>query len=178
MNIFFFTFLSLTLFIFQTVILPSFSWFNQCFDLLIILVLYLSLISNRSSILFAIIFIGAVMDSISGVPFFYHILSYLWIYIIVLLVKQLLFQRSLVFILIISIVSVLIQHGLLLLSIFIQQGQNAIIGFDYGLMVRQMFWGLIIIPPCIWFVNVCRQHWNYVAKMMKKEFIRQYKGEL
>ncbi len=178
MNIFFFTLLTLILFILQTVIIPSFFWFSQCFDLLIIVVLYLSLISNRHSILFALLFIGSIMDSTSGAPFFYHIFSYLWIYIIVQVVKQLLFQRSLIFVLIISVVSVLIQQGLLLLSIFLQQGNDAITGFDYGVLIRQAFWGLVFIPPSIWFVNICRQNWNYFSRKMKKQLIQTYRGEL
>ncbi len=178
MNIFFFIILTLTLFILQTVILPSFSWFYQCFDLLIIVVLYISLISRRHSVMFAIVFIGALMDSTSGVPFFLHIFSYLWIYLIVQLVKQLLFQRSLVFILIISVVSVVIQQGLVLLSIFIQQGSQAFMDFNFGLLIRQAFWGLLIIGPAVWLVNIGRINWLIASRILKKQMIRKYKGEL
>ena len=122
MNIFFFISLTLILFVFQTLILPSFSWFSHSFDLLIIEVLYLSLFSKRSSVIIAIILIGALMDSASGVPFFFYIFSYLWIYIVVQLVSQFLFQRSVLFVMVISMVSVMVQQCLLLLTVFIQQG--------------------------------------------------------
>lgn len=178
MNIFFFIILTLFLFILQTVILPTFSWFPQCFDLLIIVILYISLITNRHSVLFAVVFIGAVMDSTSGVPFFLHIFSYLWIYIIVQLVKQLLFQHSLVFILVISVVSVLIQQGLVLLSIFVRQGPDAFIGFNYGLLIRQAFWGLLFIGPSIWLINTARVNWIFTARAVKKQLVRKYRGEL
>lgn len=178
MNIFFFTILILVFFVFQTVILPSFSGFPQCFDLLIIVVLYLSLIAERHAVLLAIIAVGAVMDSTSGVPFFFHIFSYLWIYFIVQIVKQLLFQHSIVFVLIISIVSVLIQHGLLLLSVFVRQGTGAIVAFDFGLLIRQAFWGFVIIPPSIWLINICRLSCVDAAQMFKKQLVRKYKGEL
>ena len=124
MNVLFFIIFTLFLIVLQTIVLPSFPWFAQCFDLLIIDILFLSLISSHYSIIAAIVVIGCIMDSVSGVPFFYHIFSYLWIYIIVQIVKQLLFQRSIMFILIISIVSILIQHVLLLLSVFVNQGSN------------------------------------------------------
>lgn len=178
MNIFFFTILTLFLFIVQTIILPSFSWFSHCFDLLIIVVLCISLISDRHSVLFAIVFIGAIMDSTSGVPFFLYIFSYVWIYIVVQLAKQLLFQRSMVLILILSLVSVLIQQGLILLSIFIQQGTQALLVFNYGLLIRQSFWAVLFIGPGIWLVDTLRIYWIFTVKTVKKQMIRKYKGEL
>ena len=178
MNILFFIILILTLFVSQTILFPSFTWFSQCFDLLIIVVLYLSLISRRHLVVLPIMLIGAVMDSTSGVPFFLHIFSYLWIYLIVQLVKQLLFQRSLIFLLIISIVSVATQQVLIILSIFIQRGPVAMLELNYGLMIRQIFWGLVIIGPSVWFVNIARTHWLSLTSELKKQMIRSYRGEL
>lgn len=176
MNVIFFIIFTLFLIILQTVVLPSFSWFAQCFDLLIIDILFLSLISSHYSIVAAIIMIGCIMDSISGVPFCYHVFSYLWIYIIVFIVKQLLFKQSIIFILIISIVSVSIQHILLLFSVFVLQGHNTILSFDFGLLIRQAFWGFVFIPPSIWLVNVFWKKWIFVTKSMKKQMAQKYKG--
>lgn len=175
-NVLFITFLTLSLVLFQTVILPSFSWFSQCFDLMIMNILFLSLVYSHYAVILAIIFIGAIMDSISGVPFFYHIFSYLWIYLIVQLFKQLVFQRSVVFIIIISLVSVLIQHGLLLFSVFIQQGKYALGQMDLPLMAKQLIWGGILIPPGVWLINILGQNWMYMAKTLKKQFARKDRG--
>jgi len=116
----------------------------------------------------AIIIIGCIMDSISGVPFSYHIFSYLWIYIIVQIVKQLVFQRSTIFIFIISIVSISIQHGFLLFSIFVHQGVNPILELNFGLLMMQMFWGAIFIPTGIWLINVFWQNWILKTKFLQK----------
>lgn len=124
MNAVFFIGLTLFLIVLQTIVLPSFSWFVQCFDLLIIVVLFLSLISSHFSMVFAIVMIGSVMDSISGVPFCFYTFSYLWSYIIVHLAKQMLFKQSIIFILIVSLLSVVIQQGLLLLSVFVSHGSS------------------------------------------------------
>ena len=172
MNVLFFILLTLFLIVMQTVILPSFSWFAQCFDLLIIDILFLSLISSHYSMVFVIIIIGCIMDSISGVPFCYHIFSYLWIYIIVQIARQLLFQRSIVFIFIISIVSVFIQHSLLLFSVFANQGGNIIWEFNSGLLIRQLFWGFIFIPPGIWLVNVFWQNWIFITKFLRNRLLK------
>lgn len=165
MNTIFFIILTLFLIALQTVVLPSFSWFDQCFDLVIIDILFLSLISSHYSIAVAIIMIGCIMDSISGAPFFYHVFSYLWIYIIVFMVKQLLFKQSIIFIFIISLVSVFIQHVLLLFSIFVLQGLDTVLSFDFGLLIRQAFWGVVFIPIGIWLVKVFRQIWILVTKV-------------
>ncbi len=176
MTTLFFIILTLFLIVMQTIILPSFSWFVQCFDLLIINVLFLSLISSHFSMIAAIIIIGCIMDSISGVPFCFHIFSYLWIYIIVHLVKQFFFKRSIIFILIISIVSVVIQHGLLLFSVFVNQGGKTVLEFDFTLLIRQVFWGLVFIPPGIWLVNVLWQNWVFITKLMRKRMAQKYRS--
>ncbi|MCK4767160.1 MAG: hypothetical protein KAS28_02155 [Desulfobacula sp.] len=178
MNILFFIIFTFFLIIVQTVILPSFPWFVQCFDLLIIDILFLSLISSHHSVVFAIIVIGCIMDSISGVPFCYHIFSYLWIYIIVYSVKQLLFQKSIIFIFIISFLSVFIQQGLLLFSVFVKQGSNTIWTFDFSLLIRQTFWGFIFIPPGIWLVNVCWQNWIFITKFLRNRWLKNTEGRI
>jgi hypothetical protein len=172
MNVIFFIFLTLFLIVIQTVILPSFSFFAQSFDLLIIAVLFLSLISTHYSTIFVIIIIGCIMDSMSGVPFCHHIFSYLWIYIIVFLAKQLLFKQSVIFLLIISMISILIQHGLLLFSVLITRGDHMILNLNLGLMIRQIFWGLVLIPPAIWLVNVFWQNWKFVTKSWQKKIAK------
>jgi len=178
MNALFFIILTIFLIVLQTIVLPSFSWFAQCFDLLIIDILFLSLISSHYSMIAAVIIIGCIMDSISGVPFCYHIFSYLWIYIIVYLVKQLLFQKSIIFIFIISLVSVFIQQGLLLFSVFVNQGSNTIWTFDFGLLIRQAFWGFVFIPPGIWLVNVCWQNWIFITKFLRNRWRKNTEGRI
>ena len=174
MNIFFFISLTLILFVLQTLILPSFSWFSNAFDLMIIEVLYLSLFSKRSSVILIIILIGALMDSASGVPFFFYIFSYSWIFIVVQLVSQFLFQRSVLFVMVISMVSVMVQQCLLLLTIFIQQGGAAVTGFDYGILIRQIFWGLILIPSGIWLIHLIRAKGLKRADTIKEQLDKKY----
>nr|NJM02321.1 hypothetical protein [Desulfobacula sp.] len=160
----------------QTVILPSFSFFSDRFDLLIIAALFLSLIATHHSMVIALIVIGCMMDSISGVPFFFHIFSYVFIYLIVHLVKRLIFKQSITFLLIISFLAVLIQHGLLFFSIFVRQEAGAIPRFDFFLLAKQVFWGLVVIPPCISLLHMYRKNWLVMAKKMKKHMAETYRG--
>ena len=173
MNVFFSLIVTLFLIVIQTVILPSFSWFTQSFDLMIINVLFLCLTFSHYSVIFGIILIGCIMDSLSGTPFGFHLFSYIWIYIIVNLGKQMLFTQSIVFILIVSLAAVIIQHGLLLFYVYVNHGQAAILAFDFGLLIRQAFWGMGFISPGIWFANVCRQNWIFLARFLQKKMIHR-----
>jgi len=172
MNVLFCLIVTLLLIVIQTVILPSFSWFTQSFDLLIIDVLFLCLVFSHYSIIFSIIIIGCIMDSISGSPLGFHLFSYVWIYIIVHLGKQTLFKQSIIFILIVSLTAVIIQHGLLLFYVYVNHGETAILEFDFSLLMRQAFWGVVFISPGIWFINVCHQNWIFLVKLLQKKMIQ------
>jgi hypothetical protein len=176
MNILFFVILTLSLIIFQTVIFPSFFWFSQCFDLMIMNIIFLSLVYSHYAVILTIILIGGIMDSISGVAFFHHIFSYLWIYLIVQLFKQFVFQRSVIFILIISLASVLIQQGLILFSVFIEQGRDVIWQKEFTLMLWQLVWGGVFIPPGVWMISQFHRHWIYLVKMLRKQFTHKFRG--
>ncbi len=168
--------LTFLLIILQSTVFPYFLWFDQCFDLLIIDILFLSLIASRHSMIFAIIAVGCAMDSISGVPFYYHVFSYLWIYIMVNIVRQLFFDQRVLFILIISFISVIIQHVLLLFSIFINNGNDFSLEFDFNLLIKQTLWGFIFIPLSIWIINIFWLRWKYMTKLMRKRLIQKQKG--
>ncbi len=176
MNAVFLTLIVFFLTVMQTVVLPNFSFFSDFFDLLIIAALFLSLISTHHSMIIALVVIGCIMDSISGVPFFFHIFSYVSIYLIVHLVKRLIFKQSSIFLMIISIMAVLIQHTLLLFSIFVRQEPGTVFRFDFYLLARQVFWGLVLIPPCISILHICQKNWVMIIKRMKRQMTETYRG--
>ena len=168
MNGFYLFIITLVFIVFQTVVLPCFSWFSQSFDLTIMLVLFLSLNFSHYAVVMAIVCIGGIMDSLSGGPFFLYTFSYLWIFMIVQLVKQFVFQTSGLFILVISMVSVVIQQALGVFSVFIQQGEGTVWQMDFTLMIRQVIWGTVLIPPGVWIISVCYENWRHMVRMLKK----------
>ncbi|OGR50794.1 MAG: hypothetical protein A3J80_06400, partial [Desulfobacula sp. RIFOXYB2_FULL_45_6] len=135
-----------------------------------------SLIATRHYMLIALILIGCIMDSISGVPFFFHIFSYVSIYLIVYLVKRLIFKQSIIFLMIISLMAVLIQHALLLFSIFVRQEADTVLGFDFFLLATQALWGLVLIPPCISILHTCHWKWMSFTKKMMRQTAGTYRG--
>lgn len=169
MNSLFSILLIFSLTILQAVILPSFPGFSNCFDLLIIAALFLSLISTHHGMIIALGLIGCMMDSISNVPFFFHVFSYISVYMIVHLVKRLIFKQSVFFLMIISFLGVMIQHVLIIFSIFVRQDIGRALHFDYSLLFSQALSGVIIIPPSIYMIQTYWNKWNIITKKIKKQ---------
>jgi len=176
MNFSFFFIVSLALILCQTIVLPGFFWFSQCFDILIVVVLYMSLVSSGYGAILAILVVGGVMDSISGVPFSLHIFSYLWVFFIIQLFKQFVFQRSASFMMGVSLVAVAIQQGLMIFSVFVSHGRTGLLGLDYSLVLRQMIWGVLFIPPGVWIMNILRQNYFYMIRQFRRDLARKYRG--
>lgn len=175
-NFIFFFFSSLILVIAQTVIIPNFSWFSLSFDLMIINVLYLCLFSQHYGVPFCIVIIGCVMDSLSGGPFFLHTTAYLCIYLIVFFLRRLVFQRSAVFVFIVSLASVSIYQGLVMFSVFLLQGHNAIAATDYRLCIGQIIWAAVGIPLGVWIIKTVHQNFLHAVKQTRRHMIRKYRG--
>ena len=176
MNFIFFFFFTLFLVIIQTVIIPNFSWFPYCFDLMIINVLYLSLFSQRYWVPFCLIIIGSIMDSLSGSPFFLHTTAYLCIYLIIFFLRRLVFQRSAIFVFIVSLVSVCIYQSLVMFSVFLLQGHKAIAATDYRLCIGQVLWAAVGIPIGVWFMETMHRKFLYAVKQSCRHMARKYRG--
>lgn len=176
MNFIFFFFFTLFLVIIQTVIIPDFSWFPYCFDLMIINVLYLVLFSQRCWVPFCLIIIGSIMDSLSGSPFFLHTTAYLCIYLIVFFLRRLVFQRSAIFVFIVSLASACIYQGLVMFSVFLLQGHKAIATTDYRLCIGQVIWAAVGIPFGVWFMETVHQKFSHAVKQSCQHMARKYRG--
>jgi rod shape-determining protein MreD len=175
MNIAFFGAVGLGLMVMQTIVLPAFAWFPYCFDLPIILVLYLSMVFPSTGTIAAISFIGMVMDSLSGVPFFFHVFSYCWVYILVQLFKQVIFQRSILFIVFVSLLAVAVQQGLMLFIVFLSHGHQGLMALDYTRLVWQLALGGLLIAPGVWWLGLVRQNTMVMARQLGREFIKRYR---
>lgn len=173
MNFVFFVILALFFIILQTIVLPSFPWFSSCFDIGVINIIFLSLAYTHYGVLAAVVFMGLIMDSISGCAFFYHSFSYVWIYLIIQTFKQFVFQQSVFFILVISLVSILIQQTLIGFSIFIIQG--GVSRADVSLMFNQIVSAFFIIPPGLWLLHFSRGQWLNAGRVIKRNFIQRYR---
>jgi len=176
MNFIFFFFFTLFLLIIQTVVIPNFSWFPYAFDLMIINVLYLSLFSLRCWVPFCLIIIGSIMDSLSGSPFFLYTTAYLCVYLIVFFLRRLVFQRSAIFVFIVSLASACVYQGLVIFTVFLLQGHKAIAATDYRLCIGQVIWAAVGIPTGVWFMGIVHQNFSHAVKQSCRHMARKYRG--
>lgn len=157
MKFFFFIMLSLVLIIAQTSIFPGFSFFSQSFDLLIVNVIYLSLISSNPCMILVVILLGTIMDSLSGAPFGIYISVYVWIFISVQGMKIFVHPGSIVLLPIVSSMAVLIENLFLLFSFFVRNGKNAVSAQDFVFMVKQIMWAFVFIPLLIVIIHAVQK---------------------
>ena len=161
-------FAGLFIVVFQTVLLPGFSGAFYFFDLTIILIVYISLYSSRYWAVAAVAGIGCILDSLSGGPFFLYTFSYVWIYLIVQLARQFVFQTSALFVMVISLLSVAIQQGIFLFSVFARQDYTAFESMDIDLMLRQVAWGGVMIPLGVGMISTGNRHWQALLQRMAR----------
>lgn len=168
MNWIFVGIISLFLIVFQTVLLPGLLSSFYCFDLTIILIIYISLYFSHYLVVAVIAGMGGIMDSLSGAPFFLYTFSYLWIFLIVRLARKLVFQTSVPFVLVVSLLSVTIQQCIFLFSLFARQEYTGAWPMNVSLMVQQVAWGGVLIPLGVGMISVGNRRWqNLIQRIVK-----------
>ena len=110
----------------------------------------------------AIILIGCIIDSISGVYFGLYLTTYLWIYIVVQVLKQFVFLRNIIFYVIIAAIAIVIESMFLTLSIFIDQGKNGVLSLNYYLMAKQLFLACFFIPLALEIITIVQKKYEII----------------
>ncbi len=170
MKVSFLVFLSFFLVILQTTILPEFSFFGHLFDLIIINILYVSLFFSHPAVIFIVIFIGVVMDSISGSPFGFYVSAYIWMYIMVKALKQYVFPTSFFIMPIVAVLALLIEHFFLIVTVFILHGKKSVMVLNYSLMAEQLVWAFFVIPVAIRLIFSSQEAYeNFGKRIAEKE---------
>jgi len=159
-------FVCLFLVVFQTVLLPVVPGAFYYFDLTIILIIYISLNTSHYLAVAAIAGIGAIMDSLSGGPFFVYTFSYIWIFLIVHVARQVVFQTSILFVMVIGLLSVAIQQGIFFFSVVARQDYTVIGSMDIALMLRQVALGGVMIPLGVGIISTGSRRWQALIRRM------------
>ncbi len=163
-NIVFYVLTSLFLIIAQTSFLPVFSFFDYSFDLLIINVLCLSFLFSSPLVIVGILLLGLCMDSISGAPFGVYTSAYIWIYFFIQAMRCFVHYGNMIFVPMVSALSVLMENGFLFFTFFVSRGRSAISVSDLVMMGKQMFFAFFMLPVCIMLIHILRKRWEYIIK--------------
>ncbi len=170
MKFLFYIILFILLIIVQTAILPNFPFFSQSFDLLIVNILYMSIVFSSPWLLVVIVLQGCIMDSISGTPFGLYMSAYLWICILVQIMKRFVHSGNIIFLPFISALSVFVENFFLVFFFFVRYGEANFYSQDIMLMVKQMAWAFFIAPLMIWIIHVLQKKWSlFVDRLIENK---------
>ncbi|MBF0378305.1 MAG: hypothetical protein HQK72_12605 [Desulfamplus sp.] len=146
---FFHAFLSLSLIMIQTSIIPSLPIFSGFFDIILIVVLFLSLMCSNSILIIGIILVGFFMDSLSDAPLGLYTVTYIWIFILIQFLKRFIHRGNIIFLPCISAFSVTMENSFLFFSFFVRYGRDAISIEDIVFAGKQSVWAFFVIPISI-----------------------------
>lgn len=169
MTVFFYPILSLFLVILQTTLVPEIRFFTNCFDLLIINVLYVSLFSSNGFLVLYMVVLGWIMDSLSGAPFGFYISCYVWIYVFVQILRHVIHAGNFIFIPMISVIAIFMEHGFLMFILLVKQEGCSFSSTDLFSMGKQAVVGFFIIPFSLWLVHRCKSGWDKRIRSLSGE---------
>lgn len=144
----------------ETTILPIFSIFQNFFDLQLVLVIYLGFFTHLGRTLPLVIFMGFIMDSVSGGPFGLYLTVYVWLFAGVNLLSGFFYHGGKIIVPLLMVLGVLVQNIIILSSIAIMDKQLAIFAEGWSLVVKQLLWALLIGPFVFKMIKVFHGIWE------------------
>lgn len=134
----------LVLVILQTTVMPSLSLLDRFYDLLIPFIVYLSLSRPVREGLLFVCFLGYIMDNLSGSPFGLYLTSYLWLFIGVKAITQLLQVGKRVFIITFIVAAGVLAENLIFLGSFaIFSPEQQLADDAVKIVAVQILWALL-----------------------------------
>ncbi len=110
------------------------------------------------------------MDSISGTPFGLYMSAYLWICISVQIMKRFVHSGNIIFLPLISALSVFLENCFLVFFFFVRYGEANFYSQDIMLMAKQMAWAFFIAPLMIWVMHICQKKWSrFVDRLIENK---------
>ena len=137
---------SLGLVTLQTALIPRLGFVGHFFDLLLPWVVYLAAFRPVHEALPFVVFMGVLMDNLSGGPFGLYLTSYVWLYLAVRLAAAVVRAENTMVLVLIIIAAVAFQNGLFYMVL----GLSGAGGHTTGEMIRvvseQIGWVLLTGP--------------------------------
>ncbi|MFO7963971.1 MAG: hypothetical protein R6U50_08625 [Desulfobacterales bacterium] len=96
----------------QTSVIPLLPVRFEFYDILIPVVIYLGFFRPIRETIPILVFLGLMMDGISGTAFGFYLSSYVWIALAVIVIKQFFLTRNLLLLSIVTMLGVLIEHAI------------------------------------------------------------------
>jgi hypothetical protein len=156
----FYLFICLFLVIVQTIIFPLCPIFFNFFDLMLPVVIYIGFFRSIGESIPVLVFLGLVMDGLSGGPFGLFFTSYLWLYGVVLLLKQIFLVKKILLLSFVAALGVLMQNGILMAVENLFSPKLDFIVNAVNILWIELIFAIIAGPMMIIAISILHQKWN------------------
>lgn len=144
----------------QTSLVPLFRGMNCCFDLMMVMVVYISINAERPVSVCYVIVLGWLMDSLSGAPAGLYMSAYIWVFLVVQVIRNVVDARSLFFVILISAVAMLVEQGFTLFVLMVGHAARGDVRPELFMMGRQALLGFVLLPPALRLVRAGHGVWD------------------
>lgn len=146
----------LCLVILQTAVLPHIALLDSLYDLIIAFIIYLGLYRPLRDGLMLALFLGFIMDNLSGGPFGMYLTTYCWLLIGVKWITTIIQVGNRVLLAVVVAAGVLIENAIFL-SIFAMQGDNSTLPAGaLRTVIVQVIWAMFTGPLLLLFFKYCQ----------------------
>jgi rod shape-determining protein MreD len=167
MRFLFYLIVSLMVIVFQTTLLPGFSFFGHLFDLTLVVVLSISLAFSSFWLLTGVFALGCVMDTLSGGPFGLFLSVYSWVFVLVQVCKRFVHSENIIFLFVISGGAVFLENGFQIFTFLAHGGDAAVLAADIKAMVWQVVWAFAVLPAAMVVLSLAeRVFLRFMAKRL------------
>ena len=142
--------------IFQTTILPYLP-FGKCYDLLIPFVLYLAIFRPYRESLPFILFFGMAIDNLSSGPFGLHLISYLWLFVVVSRLLRFMHVRNRILLAIVVLSGVLLENAIFFGTLMVSRDGSLITPTMLISVAEQSLWAVCTGPLLIDWMDSVQQ---------------------
>jgi rod shape-determining protein MreD len=149
MSYFFYIASSLCLVICQTTLLPRLGFAGHFFDLLLPWVTYLAAFRPVQETLLFVLFMGALMDNLSGGPFGLYLISYVWLFIAVRLAAAVVRVENPMVLVLIIVIAVAFQNVFFAVTLDISGAGALSVGEVIRVVSEQVVWVLLLGPVLV-----------------------------
>lgn len=158
MNYFIYIACGLFMVICQTTVIPRLAFVGYLFDLVLPVVIYLAAFRPLHEALPFTVFLGVLMDNLSGGPFGLYLTSYVWLFFAARAAATIVRAENPIMIVLILIGAVATQNALFF-TILGASGQGHFSGsFAVRVVTEQIGWVLLVGPFLAWGIRAAQRH--------------------
>lgn len=146
-------FVGILLMIAQTTVLPRLLFFNHMYDLLIPVVIHVSIFRSLGESLFLVVLFGVMMDNLSGAPAGFYLTFYIWAFVAVRYLKQLLHVDDIALVTLVIVFAVSLESTALMGLVAVNSSMISGVANAAGFVLTEVFWAALTAPFLLLLLN-------------------------